>query len=131
VSFTIDLRKFAEKTGANIDTVRRKVALDIFGNIIKKTPVDTGRAKGSWVSSINSPSSSVLNTVDKNGSVALNNAAQTVSAWDGDDTIWIVNNLPYIRRLEYGWSLQAPVGMLRLSVREYKAFIEKAARSVK
>jgi hypothetical protein len=32
--------------------------------------------------------------------------------------IWIYNNLPYIERLEFGHSQQAPLGMVRISIAE-------------
>lgn len=33
---------------------------------------------------------------------------------------WLSNNLPYIERLEYGYSKQTPAGMVRLSIEEVK-----------
>ena len=48
-----------------------------------------------------------------------------------DVTEVILNDVPYIRRLEYGWSKQAPSGFLRNYLPEYgtiaKREIEKAA----
>jgi len=36
-------------------------------------------------------------------------------------TIWIYNNVRYIKRLEDGWSTQAPTGMVAISVAEIQA----------
>jgi hypothetical protein len=38
----------------------------------------------------------------------------------------MTNALPYARRLEYGWSRQAPYGMVRYSVLEYRRFLLRA-----
>lgn len=44
------------------------------------------------------------------------------------DTIWVRNRLPYAYRVEYGWSQQAPQGMMRTSVQKYKTFLDEAVR---
>ena len=45
MNFAGDLKKFAQSTNLEIETVVRKVAFDIYKGITQKTPVDTGRAK--------------------------------------------------------------------------------------
>lgn len=42
--------------------------------------------------------------------------AGMVQTYQLGDTIYITNDAPYIRRLEFGWSQQAPDGMLRPAV---------------
>ena len=44
-------------------------------------------------------------------------------------TIYLVNNLPYAVRLEYGWSKQAPAGMVRITAAEFQSIVDDAARS--
>ena len=54
--------------------------------------------------------------------------AKVVSASAGfevGDTIYLANNLPYIRKLEEGSSQQAPAGMVALSVQEFSAIVDK------
>lgn len=121
MGFASEIQQFAEKTNRNINQVRRGVALDLFTQIIQRTPVDTGRARSNWQTTINTPASGNLSSFDRNGSNALSQAARIAATADGDDTIWLVNNLPYIIRLEYGYSDQAPQGMLRLSVQQFRA----------
>jgi hypothetical protein len=38
---------------------------------------------------------------------------------------YITNNLPYAERLEYGWSGQAPSGMIRLSLAEFEQVLRE------
>lgn len=49
----------------------------------------------------------------------------------GND-IYIRNQTPYAHAVEYGWSkIQAPRGMMRISVRQYHSFLNTAAKKNK
>jgi hypothetical protein len=43
MTFSLDIKEFAEKTKRNVNDVKQTVAIDLFGSIIKGSPVDTGR----------------------------------------------------------------------------------------
>ncbi len=45
--------------------------------------------------------------------------------------ITIDNDQPYAERVEYGWSTQAPYGMLRISCLEWSSIINKTAPKYK
>lgn len=45
----------------------------------------------------------------------------------GSAAIFLTNNLPYIERLERGWSKQAPTGMVALTVAEFGGIAADAA----
>ena len=47
--FTLDLSKFKTKVGVRTDAVLRRVAFEAFSSVIRKTPVDTGRARANWI----------------------------------------------------------------------------------
>lgn len=51
-------------------------------------------------------------------------AQRNAALIDGTQSVFIINNLPYIERLEHGWSKQAPAGMVRISKAEVEARIE-------
>ena len=53
-----------------------------------------------------------------------------IADWKGGQTIYMVNNLPYARRLEYGWSKQSPSGVVRITVQNYTRYLEKAVKSL-
>ena len=129
-TFTLDISKFIEKTNLEADKVVRKVCLDLMAGVILKTPVDTGRARANWQASIDRPATG---TVSFNADAGSNKTApspssgSTSSIGDGMAAVskatgrvfWLVNNLPYIYRLEYGaWSKQAPHGMVRTTIAE-------------
>lgn len=129
--FELDIQKFVKAAQGNIDLVVRKVAFDLFAQIVIMSPVDTGRFKGNWLVSINAiPSGVDQNKVDKSGSGTLSTIQSTVGQMKAGDVISLVNNLPYATRLEYGWSKQAPAGMVRLTIANFNSVVNKAAASV-
>jgi len=131
MSFAKDIAKWAESTGQDIDTVRRAAFMDMTKGIVKRTPVDTGRAKGNWQPSTGSPKSGAISLRDKIGSIVEKKAQSVVDSVKGDETLYLTNNLEYIGGLEYGRkSKQAPSGMLRVTVREFQSSVRKAVNKL-
>jgi hypothetical protein len=125
-TFTLDVSKFIDKTSKTADAEVRKICLDLLTGIVLKTPVDTGRARANWFTSINSPSANVTVSTDPSGSSTISSGLSAISKATGN-VLWITNNLPYIYRLEFGgypngpkttggFSSQAPAGMVRVTV---------------
>ncbi len=76
-------------------------AFEVFKRVVERTPVDTGAARQNWLVTINNQTEEFDETKKKGGRVMSDGAKQIESA-KGDDTIYIQNNVPYIRKLEYG-----------------------------
>lgn len=135
-TFNLQLDQFAKRVRLSGTTVAKRVAFDVFGRIVRRTPVDTGRARASWNISTNQADRSVVGEVRtrlKSGTHAPKGLQQravksAVNALQNKnlmglqvksgDTIWISNNLPYIVKLEEGHSKQAPAGMVAVSLAE-------------
>lgn len=122
---TEDLDKFSKQVGIDYHTLLKRVVFDIFGRIVEKTPVDTGRARASWNISIGKPDPSVAPegqqpALNRLSAEAKAGAALATLTERGvlDVPIFISNNLPYILELENGHSKQAPEGMVALSIEE-------------
>jgi hypothetical protein len=114
----LDISKFIDKTSKTADAQVRKICLDLVTGIVLKTPVDTGRARANWFTSIGSPSDNITESTDANGSSTIAGSLGAISKATGN-VLWITNNLPYIYRLEFeGWSRQAPAGMVRVTVND-------------
>ena len=145
MSFSADIETFAKKTGSSVDETLRATALELFGSVIKDNPVDTGRAKGNWQTSIGSPASG---EVDRLGdSAALAEMRSVTAQFSAGKTIYLTNNLPYIWKLEYGgygtgpgatektngtgFSIQAPAGMVRKNVARIQQIVAKEAKANK
>lgn len=126
-NFSLDLEQFSKQLSTDLSNLTRKFALNLWGNITRRTPVDTGRARGSWFVTINTPSEKVREKIAK-GKVLPAPAIPTIKA---STHFFITNNLPYIKRLEYGYSKQAPYGMVRVSLAEMKAKMAAIIKSRK
>ena len=141
MSFSADIEGFAKRAGLSVNQTVVSVALELFGSVIKDTPADTGRARGNWQCSIGSPKSGVLSgdseseteTPAPNGdgpktAAAIQDVRNVALKLLPDQTIFLTNNLVYIRRLEYdGWSSQSPAGMVRKNVARIQQIVKKAA----
>ena len=96
--WSLDLQKYAEARKEQIDIIRKKYAFKLYSQIVQRTPVDTGRARGNWNISIGADDTS---TNDKNIKPKYTNENDMPKP-DGDEAIFISNHLPYIGVLEYG-----------------------------
>lgn len=129
-SFGLDLDRFAKKAGANADQVIRKVAIDMTSRIVLRTPVDTGRARANWTVSLGSPVYASGVQVDKTGAATISRGTAALGAFKAGPSIWIANGLPYIERLEDGYSGQAPGGMVGLTVTEFQGLVSRATQGL-
>jgi len=160
MSFSSDIRKAANKMKVGYDELVRASLYDLSAQVMKRTPVGNpdlwvafdktsgtyvdyvayrgypagyvgGQARGNWFASINSPKTQPdYNTIDATGAQTLSSIGMVTESAPGN--IWyLTNNLPYINRLEFdAWSTQAPKGMVRISLSNFKKAIAKAAREV-
>ena len=103
--------------------LHKKVHFYCVRNIGFKTPVDTGRARGNWQSSIHEIRASVIETTgsrsEQNARIfaQANEALKDLPAYV---VTYIHNHVPYVKYLEQGSSDQAPHGMVSLTVAELK-----------
>jgi hypothetical protein len=147
----------------------------LFSDIVLRTPVDTGQARSNWLVSINEEDQSTIGAevkvkkikkrkgenagkvVTKRTVKLERGANDTIRAGqyatlfaEGDDTIIIQNNLPYITTLEFGgypqnpvrggetktglpktvngFSRQAPAGMCGLALQKFEKHLEAAIK---
>ena len=113
----MSMQAIVNRVNNRMDTVIRKSTIELFGRVVKMTPVDTGRAKGNWQCTVGSPATDEIDRLDKSGSTVMAEVKQNVPK--AGSIVWLANNVPYIRALEYGHSKQAPEGMVRIAVAEF------------
>lgn len=119
--------------------VQKKVAIDILSGIIEKNPVGNpdlwkesslpappgyvgGRSRANWQISITTPPSEPIDAIDSDGNATETAGLIAMSQAEPGGSIWIYNNVRYIKRLEDGWSYkQAPLGMVAVTLAEYEA----------
>ena len=82
-----------------------------------------GRFRGNWQVTFGRPADGAIDRIDKTGTATLEAGNAILATFDGtkEVSIWFTNNVPYARRLEYGWSQQAPIGIIRPTVAEINA----------
>jgi hypothetical protein len=120
--FGIALNKFIKnETPKRVSALARRIELEALKGIVQKTPVDTGRARGNWQVTEGSPAAGTLESVDRSGGPTISKGTGEILAAKPFGKIWITNNLPYIGVLEDGSSLQAPAGMVALTLVEIQA----------
>ena len=146
MTFATDIAKFLTKTDRRVNSVVKKIVIDLGTKIILRTPVGNpsmwqdpdgapvgyagGQARANWQYGNGNMPSGTLDTIDKAGSSTVNKIISGVQASRAASVHWVTNNLPYINRLENGWSRQAPQGMVRLSVMEFKQVVKDAIKNV-
>jgi len=117
--FNRALRKAAKQVPRDrLVVFQKKIAMEALRRVVMKTPVDTGRARGNWQVDINNVPSGALETTDKSGEGTIAGGVAALATLPPFGTIWIANNLPYIKALEDGHSSQAPTGMVSVTLAE-------------
>ena len=107
VSWESDWKKIEKKIDRTLDQGIRATLFEVSTAIIKETPADTGRARGNWQASIGSGATGEVSvdSVRSGEAKAIADVDQTVRVAVGD-LYYLTNNVPYIERLEYGYSKQ-------------------------
>jgi hypothetical protein len=131
MSFTIAIGRLVAKANGNVEkAVRQGVVLAAQG-IVLRTPVDTGRARANWVLGVGSVNVATTAVTDKDGALTLSKIAAGLPRSSAGQIIYVTNTLPYIQRLEDGWSKQAPAGMVKSTLAGLPAAIERYAGSLR
>ena len=116
-------RWFERELPETISKIQLKLAFDIFAALVRLSPVDSGRYRGSWTMAEGTPDEATLPEAmgHRPGDRPVYGPAKAVAiriatTWAALNVIWLANHLPYAERLEEGHSGQAPIG--RASCRE-------------
>lgn len=127
MTFQLDISKFVNKAKGNADEVVRKITLDVFGRVVKRSPVKTGRFKGNWQFGDSVIPSGTVETLDKSGSATIAKVSAGIPKKAAGRVYYLVNNLAYGPDLERGRSAQAPQGMVGITVVEFEELARRAA----
>lgn len=136
MSFSIDLSKAVEGVKQDAEDIVKGTTFQLFTNIIKRTPVGNpsiwdskppkgyigGTLRNSWHCAINSNVGVPIRGASKSGTDSLKSLS-SIQSYSLGDSVYLVNRAPYARRVEFGWSSQAPTGMVRISLAEVREVI--------
>ena len=119
-TFERRMNELGKRLDRNVPTLLRKVALSVDQAVVTATPVDTGRARSNWRVSVGAPLSGEIETYGPGSAAIAGALLQGKAAVSGVDSardvIYIANNLPYIGRLNDGYSAQAPAGYVQKAI---------------
>ncbi|HEX7048653.1 MAG TPA: HK97 gp10 family phage protein [Longimicrobiales bacterium] len=115
----------------NAEKYMRALALEALARLMRKTPVDTGRARANWNVALGSPDRST----DEDRTIADAGRAQAegvrvIAEFGPGRVLYVTNSLPYIQDLEDGRSKQAPQGMVKVTVAELKPLASRIAARI-
>jgi hypothetical protein len=128
--FSDKIKKFGEDALQKSTDVMVGAALEVFGRVVKRTPVGNpslwmgkpppgytgGSLRANWQVSINRPADGVVEGTQVK--------TPDIKADARTKNIHITNNLPYAEPVEYGQSKQAPAGMVRVTAMEFKGIVD-------
>lgn len=125
MDFSQQMRQWADKRKVTMNKAIAMTAIRLGTNIIERTPVDTGRAKGNWMSAYGSADTGTSESRSGSQAIAALSVKFTVAEVGRNSSIYITNSLPYVQKLEYGSSKQAPNGMVRISIAEFRDILTR------
>lgn len=123
--FARRIRVRGQQIEEGVNRIVRTVGVVVDTNLVQGTPVDTGRARSNWQVQIGSPTRSEIaayapgfdgSTEGENTRAAIEQGKAVIQTRQPGQDIFISNNLPYIGRLNEGYSSQAPSGFVQEAI---------------
>ena len=137
-SFSDQLRAEAAAIDNALKDTVRVVAIECFGGVIMGTPVGNpslwqspappgytgGTARANWQLTNGAPAQGEVATTD-GGTATRSAVISELPRLQFTGRYTLANNVPYIEKLENGWSTQAPQGMVKLNVARVEPMIPR------
>jgi len=141
-NFEVQLDAFIAKTTEKAEKIIRLAILNMYGEIIETSPVDSGLFRANHQLGMGSAPTGTLIADKPEGKyprgILYNYAAENAQQKSKLDNYklstvaYICNNLSYAIPIEYGHSeAQAPAGVYRKAALRFNTFLSNAAASVK
>jgi hypothetical protein len=154
-TFSAQINAWIEKTKGDADKIVRYALMTLDGRLVFRSPVGDakfwqrpapkgyvgGQFRGAWQVSQWTPQESGLGLdrtasssgakIDPDGKATIAAHAGVIGAAKAGSVYYLYNPLPYAERIEKGWSRQAPVGLVALTVVEWNNIVENAVNGVK
>jgi hypothetical protein len=124
--FRANFAKRVKKSKDKSELFVKKLLTSIDARMVGMSPIDTGRFKANWIVGNGAIDSS---TFERFADVSHEPQINLIKV--NGQTIYITNSLPYASRLEYGYSKQAPAGMVRVTLAEVNSMANKIGVSLR
>jgi hypothetical protein len=112
-SFNLTIDTWVNDVTKSMENIFKEIVIDLGESLVTMTPVLTGRLRGNWIMTINSPATNSLIRYDTDGGTTIADIIDGAMSLSLGDVAYIVNNLTYSELIEDGGSqFKAPEGML-------------------
>ena len=137
--FSVQLDKFAKRANQKTESVVKALIFEIGKRLIMRSPVGDpaywacpapagyvgGRFRNNWQYGFGGMGNKTRINPDAGGSESYSDIAKSLAA-RADGLHYIYTNLPQSGRVEYGYSRQAPQGVVRLTMLEIENALKAA-----
>ena len=124
------INRWVEEVEDDVKSILQTITFKIGSEVVRLSPVDTGRFKGNWQLTIGAPATSSLLRYDESGGIVLSDMQRVVRTLTPGQVAYIQNTVEYGYDLEYGSSQQAPDGIVNVTTSEgkFKQIVNEAVR---
>jgi len=141
--FSKAVNDFALKVDQENEQIIKGTVISLYGDIIKASPVDTGRFRANWFLDGMTPSVKVTTSTDKGGEATTQKMQTGVLNATDFSVFTLTNNLPYSEAIEFGrypspsetgdktangFSKQAPAGVVRINTVRFETLLNNEAK---
>jgi hypothetical protein len=142
--FTLQLQQFAAKAKERADDVVGLVVVKVSARLDERSPVGDakfwkspppkgyigGRFRGNWQLGVGTIPAGETGRIDTGGGATQSAIVAKVPEDAAGKVYYLANNVPYARRIEDGWSRQAPAGLVGLTVVEFETFVRESVAAL-
>jgi len=121
--FTLGLEMFAKKNVPEaVGDFRDAISLEAVRGVVLLTPVDTGRLRGNWQTTVGAPAEGATDDLDKSGGPTIAKGAGVIASAKKHpfEAIWLHNGVPYAEFVDGGTPLVPAVHMVEQTVNRLK-----------
>ena len=121
MTFASDIKKATERYKEGYREVVGVSLFKLSRGVVFSTPEDTGRAMGNWHASLDGYDATRI--TDR--STPDYNQIENITDGAAGNTFYLINNLPYIGKLEFDrHSKRAPEGMVRINIENFSGYLQ-------
>lgn len=132
-TFSSEIDKWIKAVETGLEEIVREFVKSVHADLVRGSPVDTGRFRANWQITYNTIPLYALNEYDKEGNKTIAAGVRVANALPlgrggAVTTIYFSNMLVYANALEYGHSKQAPAGVLGIVAVRLRSYMAQAIK---
>jgi hypothetical protein len=91
----------------------RAIMINVRAQLVATTPVDTSWARSNWVIQVGTPFEGLIGSREAVDTTTADRSVQAALAYKvTQGLLYLSNNVPYVPKLNHGWSAQAPANFV-------------------